>query len=77
MNLNGCFHLLRGLRYLDCMGGGMLRVVFKQESVGAGVRGTLLYFRLALVFSPVFPSTDVPLAFESVRGQKTFPTGCV
>lgn len=50
-------------------------MVFKQESVGAGVRGTL-YSRLALVFSPVFPSTDVPLDFEAVRGQKTFPAGC-
>lgn len=35
------------------------------------MRGTLLYSRLALVFSPLTPSTDVPLAFEAVRGQKT------
>lgn len=76
MSLNGCFHLLRGLRDLDLHGRGTLRVVFKQESVGAGMRGTLLYSRLALVFSPVFPSTDVPLAFEAVPGQKTFPAGC-
>lgn len=45
--------------------------------MGAGVRGTLLYSRFALVFSPVSPSTDVPLAFEALRGQKTLPAGCV